>query len=875
MPLINSGSFTIKSLTIESGATFTQTGGQLLISGANSSITGSLYLSAGTMLSANSFTVENNGLISVSGSGTIHMANAIGSNPSDNIIIEAGGVINQSGGTIYLKDFTTKSGTPVGSYVQTGGTFRVFHDFKNSGTFNASGGTIQFSGDAGGGSFPANVTSSNTQFFHVLVDAGVNPKFGTNAVNSFAVAGNWTNNSADVDLDNKANTTIFNGTGAQVLGGIATTIFRNVVVDKPSGDLTLALNQSINSGDLTVSSGTLDLGTYTFNRVSAGGSINVENGAELKIGSNSGGQAGSNFPFNFSSISCGSTSTVEYYGTNAITQTVFGGATYGDLVLTNSSGSGTATKITSGNITVNGTVNINDNVLFSPGAAYTVGGTGSLTGNGTIQVTRTSATPDLVSQYTISNKDLTALTVDYNASSAQTINALDYYNLKISGSRGSNNVTLASSGTISISGSFTVPATFSSGNYVVTGSTVHFNSGSSQDIPAFTFNNLSVSGGAKIATGVINVNTGLTLNSTTLTTTASNLLTILDNATVSGASFTAYVNGPVKKTGNDAFTFPVGKTGTGYMPIGISAPSSVTDAFTAEYKRSSATSLGSVTAPGLVRVSNCDYWDLDRVNGSSSVNVTLSWNGFTNCNIAAYINDLSSLTVAHFNGTSWDTHGSAGYTGSASSGTITRNGVSVFSPFSLGSTDDFSNPLSVKFSSVTAALQNAGARISWTNESEMEINHYIIERSGNGSNFIAEGQVAASKNSGTDASYQWLDARPLTGVSFYRIKAVANNGGFAYSKIVKVEAVARPHIQVYPNPVISNNVYLKSPGLKQGTYQLRIFDIRGKQIFQSVISHPGGPVVKAISLPAALLPGIYSMNISGNELNLKLSFIRK
>src|SRR6185369_8956212 len=88
-----------------------------------------------------------------------------------------------------------------------------------------------------------------------------------------------------------------------------------------------------------------------------------------------------------------------------------------------------------------------------------------------------------------------------------------------------------------------------------------------------------------------------------LLNTSSNLLTLNAGSSVSGASDLSFATGPVKKIGNTAFTFPIGKSGSGYHAIGISAPGSATDAFTAEYIRSSGTAMGAVNPP-LNHVSN-------------------------------------------------------------------------------------------------------------------------------------------------------------------------------------------------------------------------------------------------------------------------------
>jgi predicted outer membrane repeat protein len=84
-------------------------------------------------------------------------------------------------------------------------------------------------------------------------------------------------------------------------------------------------------------------------------------------------------------------------------------------------------------------------------------------------------------------------TVDFNGSGAQSVPAFNYYNLTISGARAANNVTFAGAGTIGVAGAFTPGAGFTSGGYVVTGSTLDFNGLGAQNIPLFSFNNLSTS----------------------------------------------------------------------------------------------------------------------------------------------------------------------------------------------------------------------------------------------------------------------------------------------------------------------------------------------------------------------------------------------
>ena len=132
------------------------------------------------------------------------------------------------------------------------------------------------------------------------------------------------------------------------------------------------------------------------------------------------------------------TSTVTFNGT--VAQTLAGSTvtTFNNLVIANTAAAVSATT----SFNTNGTLTVNASAILSPAAAVIVGGTGTLTGTGTVQVTSTAAgAGGFSTQYTISNKTMTNLTVEYIGASAQTVSVIAYGSatgggLKISNANG-------------------------------------------------------------------------------------------------------------------------------------------------------------------------------------------------------------------------------------------------------------------------------------------------------------------------------------------------------------------------------------------------------------------------------------------------------
>ncbi len=398
-----------------------------------------------------------------------------------------------------------------------------------------------------------------------------------------------------------------------------------------------------------------------------------------------------------------------------------------------------------------------------------------------------------------------------------------------------------------------------------------------QIIPASTFTNSNtvqnliiddlagVSLGGDISVSNLNTLTNGLLN------TGNNNLIINNNATITGAATTRYINGNLRKIGAQAFTFPVGNAGK-YAPISMSAPAATTDHFTASYVGSSpnptypTTSIGT----GLNKVSTAEYWQLNRTNGISNVDVTLSFDNIR----SGTITTLADLRVAGWNGTQWINQGNTATTGNAganASGTVKSNpALAVFGPFTLGSSTT-NNTLPVSLLSFTAQQQNSTIALQWQTTNEINTSHFTIQRSVDGVSFSAIG-VVSSKGGG---AYNYADNQlPNNATIYYRLQMVDKDGSFTFSKAIAVSlSKQQSALTIFPNPV-QQNLYVQLAITKAEKLTLQVIDLQGKILQQQIVDVVIGNTSISINT-GVLAKGSYVLVVKGSDQSQQKLFVKE
>jgi len=238
------------------------------------------------------------------------------------------------------------------------------------------------------------------------------------------------------------------------------------------------------------------------------------------------------------------------------------------------------------------------------------------------------------------------------------------------------------------------------------------------------------------------------------------------NATATGASHASFVLGEVRKTGNSAFTFPVG-AGNFYRPLAISAPSLVSDQFSVSCNENFD---ADGTNPPFVRLSLCHFWIVSQAAGNSNVRISLGWDAEACANNT--VNNPEDLRVALYDGAAYVDLGNGDASPSAVTGFVTSAAsTSTFGTFVLASASP-TNFHPVVVQNFTCQQDGEDVLLSWVTTAEEAHRYFRLERKNRDGVFRALAQFDRNPASTLPRTYEFVDQNAPTGTSTYRLVQV-------------------------------------------------------------------------------------------------------
>ena len=507
------------------------------------------------------------------------------------------------------------------------------------------------------------------------------------------------------------------------------------------------------------------------------------------------------------------------------------------------------------------------------------------------------------------NCTATGNTVEFGsaAGSYKIDNTTDYYHLIISGAGTklvaktntsiNGNLTINSGSTLdqnnkdinvygdwinNLGGTFTATGTKKVGFLGTAGNQTIYPSAGGETFYDITSNNtassgiIALNGNITISNQITMTAGNINLNNYTLTlgTSASN------TGTLSYSAGTMY-NGTLKRwfatstiaNGNAAGLFPVGSS-SNYRPLYISAPSTApTTGGTISVSHASATTVSNVSfTDGASTVSRRHdaSWAVLTANGLAGGTYNLRVEG-TGFGTIGSVNDLRTILTGSAIGTAGTN------AGTTSNPQINRTGLTLANlsnSFFVGSVNGSTTPLPIELLDFTAALTDkTKVELKWSTATEINNDHFTIERSSNGATFMEIATVKGAGNSTSRNDYSTYDEKPVDGTSYYRLKQTDYDGKFEYFQIVAVDYQKQEGggcvLKVYPNPCMGQcNIDLADCDNKESSeIDVELVDAVGNRVFSKVpYRDEKGSFSFSIDTENNLKPGIYIVRgVSKNE----------
>ena len=166
---------------------------------------------------------------------------------------------------------------------------------------------------------------------------------------------------------------------------------------------------------------------------------------------------------------------------------------------------------------------------------------------------------------------------------------------------------------------------------------------------------------------------------------------------------------------------------------------------------------------------------------------------------------------------------------------IVPNDNGYYAEYSVNGFSEFwINPVLPTDSAIIPAMtleftaENAGGNglLQWTTGEAYGLSRFVIEKSSDSIHFSALDSVAAAVNGGGFHSYQYTDVHLDTGVNYYRLRLVRQNGTSSWSPVRSVQGPSGG-VGVWPNPVHHALLHINTTA---NTRRVRLIDVSGKTV---------------------------------------------
>lgn len=189
-----------------------------------------------------------------------------------------------------------------------------------------------------------------------------------------------------------------------------------------------------------------------------------------------------------------------------------------------------------------------------------------------------------------------------------------------------------------------------------------------------------------------------------------------------------------------------------------------------------------------------------------------------------------------------------------------------------------STSLPLLLTSFDGYYSNGKNELNWKTETEVNTDHFVVERSFNGTDYVEVGNVPAKGLTGNLINYYQFTDGLINADNFsrfyYRLKMVDKDGAYKYSKLVITTRPDEGNVQVlvYPNPV-SRNTTLQIKKADNNMSVIEVFNSMGQRVYTKRMM--ANLYNTSIDIPGNWSPGIYMIRVSDSKASWSRSVMVK
>jgi hypothetical protein len=220
----------------------------------------------------------------------------------------------------------------------------------------------------------------------------------------------------------------------------------------------------------------------------------------------------------------------------------------------------------------------------------------------------------------------------------------------------------------------------------------------------------------------------------------------------------------------------------------------------------------------------------------------------------------ASLLAQRFNSSlnKWGDFLGSASTANTVSNTVTTGAVTGTDFFRSWTLSDAISPMPIELSSFNGQCFSGNVLITWSTASETNNDHFTIERTLDGDTYETVAVVNGAGTSSQPHYYSVADARPFTGVAYYRIRQTDKDGTVELFGLISVESCSGNSGDAIVNAFNAYGntaVWFNADQDKQA--DVKIMDITGRVVSSIQTSFIKG--FNEVMVPSVLPSGIYTI----------------